>query len=115
PRPAETSPHGSSSIVVDPISQIPEPLETRARKGVEPTQILKGRRLDALRAEVAQRRRAHRRRQQRTLLWWAVAGAGALCLGWLAGQAFTPSGAASPEGEAAMAPAAMAPAQAIEP
>lgn len=84
-------PTASSSVVVDPISQMPEaPHERQRRRGVEATEILKGRRLDALRAEVAQKRKAHRRRQQRTLLLWGLAGAAALCLGWIAGRAFTP-------------------------
>lgn len=96
------------SVVVDPSSQVPEvPAAPGARrtKGVEPTEILKGRRLDALRAEVAQRRKAHRRKQLGILLFWGLAGAVALCLGWLAGRAFTPE-AETKAGDAAQDPAA---------
>jgi hypothetical protein len=92
---------------------MPEALHPHTRrKGVEPTQILKGRRLDALRAEVAQKRKAHRRRQQRVLLLWGLAGGAALCLGWIAGRAFTPDTADDAEPSEAAAselPAAQSP------
>lgn len=94
----------SPSVVVDPTSQVPEVPGVRRAKRVEPTEILKGRRLDALRAEVAQRRKAHRRKQLGILLFWGMAGAVALCLGWLAGRAFTPDAEINPEDAAQESP-----------
>lgn len=72
------------SIVVDPESQIPEPLHGARRPGkqaLEATEVLKGRRLDDLRAEVRRRRAAHRRKKLFALAIWAVAGASALAAG----------------------------------
>jgi hypothetical protein len=76
----------SGSVVVDPLSQIPEPVKARAsapvrRRVAEPTLVLGGRQLDQLRAEVRGQQLGAAQRSQRTLLYWGLAGAGALMLG----------------------------------
>ena len=78
---------GGASVVVDPSSQIPQALDSSPSHhyaAVERTQVLKGRRLDNLRAEVRERRKAYKRRKLRVLALWGVAGGGALLLGALA-------------------------------
>jgi len=93
---SDATPLGASpTVVVDPISQVPEGFGVRpaGKQVVEPTLVLKGRKLDQLRAEVARHRTAHQRKKQKALLLWAGAGALALCLGWAVGTAFRPNDA----------------------
>lgn len=111
PPASDAAPLGTSStVVVDPTSQMPEAFGARAPRGaVEPTVVLKGRKLDQLRAEVARHRTAHLRKKQRFLLLWAGAGGLALCLGWAVGAAFRPD-----ESAAEQAPDALNPVEAAE-
>ena len=119
PRP----PVDGSSVVVDPLSQIPEPV--RAQRGqvrkrpVEATVVLKGRQLDTLRQEAESLRRKSELRQKRGVFLWGLGGAGAVVLGAvLASQlaaapedtAQTPEEADAMPAEAAPAAAAPAPA-----
>lgn len=83
--------NAESTVVVDPVSQIPAPHPSFRRETVEKTEVLQGRRIDQLRAEVNRRKKTHARKQQKRLLLWAAAGAGAVSLGAvLAGVAFAP-------------------------
>lgn len=85
-RPASPIRHVVPTVVVDPVSQVPQPPTSAAqRRAVEPTLVLKGRKLDEMRAQVAAQRSAHRRRKQMRLLTWAFAGGIALSLGWIVG------------------------------
>jgi hypothetical protein len=52
--------------------------------------VLKGRKLDDLRAQVARQKATHQRDRQRVLLLWAFAGGGALAIGWFAGLILRP-------------------------
>jgi hypothetical protein len=98
------APEQGSSVVVDPLSSVPDgraPAAVVRRKSVEATEVLQGRKIDELRAEVSRQRLAHRKKKRRVLLLWSVAGASALALGWLAGFLFSPgepgsSGSAAP-------------------
>lgn len=83
--------NAESTVVVDPVSQIPAPNPSFHRETVEKTEVLQGRRIDQLRAEVNRRKKTHARKQQKRLLLWAAAGAGAVSLGAVfAGVAFAP-------------------------
>lgn len=82
---------GAPSVFVDPRSQVPQgqhPLPRRQE--VEPTMVLKGRKLDEMRAEVARQKIAYQRKKQRTLVLWALAGGGALAMGWFVGILLSP-------------------------
>jgi|GEM_PF-5285453 len=89
------SPQAGPSVVVDPTSQIPEASSSRQftqRTSVEKTEVLKGRRLDSLRAEVEKRRKSHERKRRNRLLLWGIAGAGAVLFGgFLAGVVLKPA------------------------
>lgn len=81
-----------STVVVDPISQIPEPIPSFRREPVEKTEVLTGRRIDQLRAEVHRKRKEQRRQQHRRIALWGFAGAGAVLFGaLLAGLVFSGS------------------------
>lgn len=82
---ADTSP----SVVLDPIDetpQVPVFASPRARRAVEPTLVLKTRRLDELREEVKKRRVSHSRKKVKLLFLWAFAGGLALWLGAFAAR-----------------------------
>lgn len=72
-----------STVVVDPVSQIPEPMENarRSPRRAEPTRILSARKMDQLRAQVAKHQRLQHRRQWVRLVTWGAAGALAVALG----------------------------------
>lgn len=90
-----------STVVVDPVSQIPEPMPRFSREPVEKTEVLKGRRIDQLRAEVHRKRKEQRRRQHKRIALWGGAGAGAVLLGaLLAGLVFSGPDAVSAAGAA---------------
>lgn len=86
PRGPDTGP----SIVVEPelpVQSVPAPVNTTgARRALEPTLVLKTRRLDELRDEVHKRRISHNRKKAKALILWGVAGGMALWLGVLAAR-----------------------------
>lgn len=80
------SPVGSSSVVVDPSSQIPAPPAAPTsvsgpRRTAEATLVLEGRRVDELRREVIRHQKKLKRRRSYHFAYWAVAGAVAVVLG----------------------------------
>ena len=81
----ESDPHRSSTVVVDPVSQIPEPMPNqnvqRSSRRAEPTRILSARKMDQLRAQVAKHQRRQDRRKWIRLVTWGAAGALAVALG----------------------------------
>jgi hypothetical protein len=95
--------------VVDPISQIPDPMAAPVssrvqhppkKRTVEPTLVLRNRQLDGLRAEVRRRQAAFKRQRFSSLFIWGLAGGAAVFGGaWLARGWDTPSAAAD-QGEA---------------
>lgn len=88
-----------STVVVDPVSQIPEPMPRFSREPVEKTEVLKGRRIDQLRAEVHRKRKEQQRRHHKRIALWGLAGAGAVLLGaLLAGFVFSGTEAVSAAG-----------------
>lgn len=94
PRPPQQTPRApeSSSVIVDPHSQVPErqdrPQRRRRRRTIEPTLVLKSRKLDQMRKDVERKRRQHARRQRRILAFWVLSGAAAVSVGALLAQSF---------------------------
>lgn len=87
PSPTKAAP----SVFVEPSSQLPEaPAPFHPREVVEPTMVLKGRKLDEMRAAVARQKSGYRREKQKTLLLWALSGGAALAMGWFFGILLSP-------------------------
>lgn len=86
-RPVAPNSSTAHSVVVDPVSQIPEALPSRpssprsTRRGGETTLVLRDRKLDALRAEVKRRQTEFQRRRVSALVIWAAAGGIAVFVG----------------------------------
>jgi hypothetical protein len=79
----ESTPPRLATVVVDPISQIPqsrEQLRSSSRRA-EPTRILSARKMDQLRAQVLKQQRRQHRRKWIQLVTWGAAGAFAVALG----------------------------------
>ena len=79
----ESTPPRPATVVVDPISQIPqsrEQLRSSSRRA-EPTRILSARKMDQLRAQVLKQQRRQHRRKWIQLVTWGAAGAFAVALG----------------------------------
>lgn len=94
PKPSGRTSSAAASVFVDPSSQVPDAATAfQRRDAVEPTVVLKGRKLDELRAQVAQQKLSHQHKKQKTLVIWTLAGGVALALGWLAGIFLSPQGA----------------------
>jgi hypothetical protein len=89
-------PDAGPSIVVEPdfpVAPMATPAHVqRQRRALEPTLVLKTRRLDELRDEVQKRRVSHHRKKLKALILWGVAGGLALWLGVVAARtAFAPA------------------------
>lgn len=101
----QSAPGPASSVVVDPRSQLPpDAAREFALAAMEPTEVLHGRTVDELRAQVERQRRAYQRRASGRLLLWGVAGAIAVGCGVMAARwtMKPPAGErGEPEGEAA--------------
>lgn len=81
-----------SSVVVDPIAQVPDSIappppsrvqRPQKRRTAESTLVLRTRQLDGLRAEVRRRQAAFQRRRYSSLIVWGLAGGAAVLAGAL--------------------------------
>lgn len=82
-RSVESKPARPATVVVDPISQIPESREQlrSSSRRAEPTRILSARKMDQLRAQVLKQQRRQHRSKWIQLVTWGAAGALAVALG----------------------------------